>query len=1107
MSTGAPPGGDLPAGAQLNIAHGQATQNIVQHGNLYVGGPPNYRIDEVHPSRPDVSRTALRAPSRLLAARYQVVDFTGRERELAELASWRDDPQLGLAVRLVHGSGGQGKTRLAARFAQHCAEQGWTVAQAVHRSYDTAPTTAALDTGRPADSAGLVLIVDYAERWPLSDLLALAQDPLLRAGVPTRVLLLSRPAGLWWDDLSYRLADRFEMATDQRELTALADTVAARTAVFTAARDRFATLLDVPDPGQIPAPERLGEDAFGLVLTVHMAALAAVDAHARSESPPSDPAALSAYLLQRERAHWQAMYDNDQRVHTTPQMMARAVFTATLTRPQPYPDGVAALRRAGIPDPEQVLDDHLLCYPPNDPATVCEPLYPDRLGEDFLALSIPGHNLTALQPDPWADTAVSRLLTNTNDAGAQHGPAYAPQAVTVLFETARRWPHIAQCHLFPLLRTQPGLALAAGGTGLAWLADLPGVDMSVLEAIETLLPSGRHIDLDIAVAAVTSRLTRHRLAATTDPTEHARLYANLSVRLAHAGRWDDALAATSEAVQIHRRLAQANPTVFDPQLARSLNNLGNRLAILGRPNDAVSATTEAVQIHRQLAQTNPTAHEPDLAGSLSNLAPMLLNLDRGDDALAVATEAVQIHRRLAQANPTEHTPGLAGALTNLGMTLSKLGRPDDALSAAIEVFQLYLRMAHANPATYAPDLAKSLANLGSTLSNLSRHDEALTATIDAVQFYRQLAQTNPTAHEADLAGSLFNLGMLLSNLGRRSEAVTATTDAVQIYRRLVQTNPTTHEPNLAGSLANLGLDLTILGRPDEALAATTDAVQIYRQLAQTKPSTYEPDLARTLTNLGLDLKNLGRRDEAVTATTDAVQIYRRLAQTNPTTHEPNLAVSLNSLGLDLADLGRHDEALTAATEAVQIRRRLVHTNPTAYEPNLATSLINLGPRLSILGRHDEALTAVTDAVQICRRLVQTNPTTHEPDLARTLTNLGVDLANLGRRDEALTAITDAVQIYRRLVQTNPTTHEPGLARGLWVFAQVRVANQVELPEAAKAAQESVASYERLTEQLPLAFSNDLHDALATLAEVLDRLGRDEEADRVRERIDQLGGQG
>jgi hypothetical protein len=136
-----------------------------------------------------------RQPSRLLAARHEVVDFTGRETELAELAGWRDAPDLASAVRLVHGPGGQGKTRLAAQFAGLSAALGWIVSVGVHRSYDTTPA-AGLDTQRLGSARGLLVIVDYAERWPVGDLLALARDPLLRTGAPTRVLLLpARPGG------------------------------------------------------------------------------------------------------------------------------------------------------------------------------------------------------------------------------------------------------------------------------------------------------------------------------------------------------------------------------------------------------------------------------------------------------------------------------------------------------------------------------------------------------------------------------------------------------------------------------------------------------------------------------------------------------------------------------------------------------------------------------------------------------------------------------------------------------------------------------------------------------------------------------------------------
>jgi hypothetical protein len=317
VTGGARSAGDALPGTQLNIARDRATQNIVHDGvlNVYQGGPPGYRVDEFPLTAPSVPVGVRRQPSRLLAARYQVVDFTGRDTELAQLADWRDDPGLGLAVRLVHGPGGQGKTRLATVLAQRCAERGWVVARAVHRSYDTAPG-AGVEAGRVAAGPGLLVIVDYAERWPVEDLLALAQDRLLRSGVPIRVLLLARPAGLWWDNLSYRLGERWDIPAEAMVLTALADTAVERAAVFVAARDRFAGLLDVPDPHRITPPlEGLGADVFGLVLTVHMAALVTVDAHARGQLPPLDPAALSVYLLQRERDHWASMYGHAAGAH------------------------------------------------------------------------------------------------------------------------------------------------------------------------------------------------------------------------------------------------------------------------------------------------------------------------------------------------------------------------------------------------------------------------------------------------------------------------------------------------------------------------------------------------------------------------------------------------------------------------------------------------------------------------------------------------------------------------------------------------------------------------------------------------------------------------
>ncbi|MGH3910516.1 MAG: tetratricopeptide repeat protein, partial [Pseudonocardiaceae bacterium] len=153
-----------------------------------------------------------------------------------------------------------------------------------------------------------------------------------------------------------------------------------------------------------------------------------------------------------------------------------------------------------------------------------------------------------------------------------------------------------------------------------------------------------------------------------------------------------------------------------------------------------------------------------------------------------------------------------------------------------------------------------------------------------------------------------------------------------------------------------------------------------------------------------------------------------------------------------------------------------------------------------LGRREEALAATSEAVELYRRLAGVNPAAFEPDLASALNNLGGWLSGLGRREEALAATSEAVEIRRRLAGVNPAAFEPDLARGLWGFAWVCSAGQVELPAALNAAEESVAIYERLVEQLPQAFTSDLRSVLATLADVLDALGRNAEAAHVRDRL-------
>jgi tetratricopeptide (TPR) repeat protein len=328
--------------------------------------------------------------------------------------------------------------------------------------------------------------------------------------------------------------------------------------------------------------------------------------------------------------------------------------------------------------------------------------------------------------------------------------------------------------------------------------------------------------------------------------------------------------------------------------------------------------------------------------------------------------------------------------------------------------------------------------------------------------------------------------------------------AAALARRLYDTPPATADAaQRAHRLDNLSVRLSALGRRHDALIASTQAVEVYQRLAAADSAAFEPDLARALSNFGIRLSALSRWQDAVLATTEAVGVYRRLAATNRTAFEPDLAGSLNNLSVMLSDVGLQRGALAASTQAVDIRRRLATVNHTPFAPGLAMALTNHSVVLSNLGRRQDAVAASTQAVEVYRRLAATTPTAFEPDLARALTNLGADLSDLGRLPDALATTTQAVDIDRRLAATNPAAFEPDLARGLWVYARVRAAGKVDLPQALTAGEESVALFERLLHQRLPVFTGDLRGALATVADVLEGLGRGRDADGVRRRIDAL----
>lgn len=1065
---------------------------------------PPYRVAAMAGPSPRLPVEAARTqPSRLLLARHAVVPFTRRQTTLGDLSAWLSDAGT-VAIRLLHGAGGQGKTRLADRFAQHAGAAGWQVWRVMHGAGPQ------VRMPLPHPAGGILAVVDYADRWPTADLAELIrhlQAVAVNVDVGIRILLLARSAGFWWSALAQTAGADSDVQADEQRLPPL-DNADERAEHFAAARDAFAGAMGFEATG-VEVPDMSADKAFSHVLTVHMAALVAVDAARDGTPAPPGPQGAATYLLERERAYWRELHAHGaDPLSTGPRTMGRAVYTATLTGPVPREQARAALGEVGLArdseKADQIVDDHLCCYPADADHLVFEPLHPDRLGEDFLALTLPGSPYRSAMVDDWCTNVPARLLTGSLQGRVLELPEYTPHAVTVLIEAARRWPHVAHGQLWPLLRAQPHLALAAGSAAMTRLLTLPEPDMAALEAVEATFVGGSDRGIEAGVAAVTQFVTRHRLAEVADPGQRARLQMTLGGRLADAGQWREALGAYAEAVTLYRRPAGASRTPGSG-LARALRSQATALAALGDHTAALSITAEAVDLFRRIVVDDGTAWLPELAVTLTAYGMRLSELGRLGDALTATEEAVEIGRGV-HAGDAEFAPNLASHLSSLGGRLADLGRLEEAVSTirrAVDIMRQQIAVTDAGD--LQGELAVALNNLGAGLVRLGRLDEALATMRELIEVRRRLAAANPAIFEAALGGSLSNLAGLLLRLGQWQASVEAAQKSVDILRPLARLNTarfgldlartvTNHaaalwqagkheqglvaileavdtyhrlpvhlrdvsKPLLAVVRTNLGALLMEQQRHGEALTATTEAVSIFRSLSPETVAVHAADFALALTNQG-NLEALqGRAEEACRTTAEAVAIYRRAAESNPGGHWAGLAQALNNQTANLSDLDRDAEALHVGLEAVDIYRRLALENEAAHLPDLAMSLGNLGAPLLSLNRADEAVDAAREAVDIYRHLSGDHPAAFEPALATALGNAAICMSVAGRNEEALAYSRDAVDLLEPRAHDDPDRFGSDLAEALLRFAKVRVRARAELPPARQAARRCVSWYE------------------------------------------------
>ncbi|MFJ9621491.1 hypothetical protein [Streptomyces sp. NPDC101181] len=745
-------------------------------------------------------------PSRMLHARFAVAPFTGRQDELGALHDWcASGPRR--AARWLYAPGGQGKTRLAQQLAAELSERGWTVVTAVEGPGTVLPPPGSQDLA-PDGSAGLLLVIDYADRWALTTLTWLFSNALLHQPESrVRVLLLARGTDPWPALRGALAGEQFDVSAQALgpldEPSGPAAGQGERGAMFRTARLAFAERYGIEPP---PDEPDLTDDDFGLVLAVHMAALVAVDTASSGRRAPHGLAGLTLYLLDREHLGWALLHDRrgEGRVTLPPAVMNRVVFAASLSGAQTEDRGALLVDALELGQPTvTVLADHGVCYPPLDgvDGTVLEPLSPDRLAEDFVALTVPGHPAD-YPAQPWAADTAGTVLRHGS------GPA---RAVSTLVAAAGRWPHLGSACLYPLLAADPGLGQAAGGAALTALAQLPDITTALLEDLVAAVPSPAPVNLVVGRAAINVRLFASRLEAAPDQHERAWLHAAHGNNLRDLGHTEEALRAARRSAELFQELAADDPETYEEHSGRTLTNVASLLHATGRRDEAMAAQQQVVDLFTRLAPNDPRRYEPYRATALANVSVYLESVGRWEEAYRANQEAANAYRAAAVHDP-EQRRGLAIALTNGAALTFRPPGEDVALGEAVELGR---EMVRAGAPVEDTPLVASLERLRELLSGRGRHAEAVAPAQEVADLNRALAEADPDRYTSAWTTALMSLHGILLDAERPREAVEVGEEAVTWLRRLADRAPATYLSSLGRAVTRQNSALRAAGLPQE----------------------------------------------------------------------------------------------------------------------------------------------------------------------------------------------------------------------------------------------------------------------------------------------------
>lgn len=834
----------------------------------------------------DVPEALARWPlSHLLRPHNCFVPLIGRERELESLASFCEAPNP-FRWLVVAGDGGVGKTRLAIELAKSHAEKGWIA------GFLSAEAMAGwirhTDFARWSPEVDTLIVVEYAAA-KLEGL----KSVLWRCGCwanssPTygkiRLILLERRGDLK-EGWIRELVDSAEGGLRGQLLGAMEPVLNLGPAGGTGREQAVRAILGATFegwarlPGDDPKPacpeldssqiEELVKNTGALPLFIEMAALRACAANDTSRLAKWGQGELIADMVERARIYIRKYCSGGT---AAAELVERAIALVTLTGPinigsQIWRQIVGSdARRCGYPETRAGEAGNaaasLLVTQRRLGRTVVMPSSPDLLGEAFMI------NVLGERPD-----CVIESIEEILDGG-----------VEAIWNT---WN--------ALLRTAIDLhSWSQFVVVRAWIVLLVNRrPVRERRLIESLIPAQ-----SVALSGIARVLVERHLAELAPPPadklERAGLLDRLGRLYVALGKPEEALAASSQSLEIFRGLATGDQVDAKFALAASLDTCSLVHAALGRREDAVKAAEEAVQICERLIEQKIEHVRPLLAKVLVGLGASYGELRQHEKSLTATRHAVEIYEELARRLPSVFEVPLAASFDNVSIAYLSVGKPQEALAAAsraADIFQVY---AERNPDAFDPDLVRSLINLSNCYTGVGRAEEALSAAIRAGSISGNLDKLVPGLFAPLHALSLQNMAVSYAEVGNLENARDAGRRAANIYENLARENPALYIPPMEKALGHLALIYGKLKRMQEVLATAQRAVNFYEELARGDWENHWQKLARSLDGMAACCRVCGRKEDELRTTQRLAEVYQRSGA--GATVEKQLAATFGSLG-------------------------------------------------------------------------------------------------------------------------------------------------------------------------------------------------------------------